>query len=66
VCCPYGGRVRGIKTSWLVFNLSDRVLDDGVAPGESFLLENLPDPYGCVTLLFRHVRVLFEDLSDSG
>jgi len=45
-----------------LFNLADSVLDDGVAAGESFGLQNLPDPLGRMTLLPGNAFVGFKDI----
>jgi hypothetical protein len=40
------------------FDLSNRILDNGIAPRESVLLETLPDPLGGMSLLPVGVLVL--------
>jgi len=47
-----------------LLNLSDSIFDDSAATGKSFSLQNLPDPFGRVTLLLGHVLVLLENLPD--
>jgi hypothetical protein len=45
-----------------LFNLTDRILDNRIVPRESFLLQNLPNLFGGMTLLLGN---LFVSLYDS-
>jgi hypothetical protein len=44
-----------------LFDPADRILDNGVASGKSFLLQKLPDLYGGVMLLAGHLLVSLDD-----
>ena len=42
-----------------LFDLTNCILNDGIATCEAFPLQNLPDPLGCMTLLLGNLFVSF-------